>query len=219
MAKRTKTPWPTKDAMDQIYDKKLWGGTEFDFYSGSGSHDINIVEPYVKAVISFLESQNNDLTVCDLGCGDFNIGKQLTKHTKQYIAADIVKSLIDRNKKLYQAENLEFYCLDIAKDKLPVANCIILRQVLQHISNAEILNAVKKLNNYKYLILTEHLPIGNFIPNKDIISGQGIRIKQNSGVNLLKPPFNFKIKNETVLSEHILESGKGRIVTMLYEIF
>jgi hypothetical protein len=219
VTKSIKKPWPTKDAMDQIYDKKLWGGTEFDFYSGSGSHDSEIINPYLNVLTAFLESHNRTLTICDLGCGDFNIGKQLTKYAKKYIAADIVKNLIDRNKKLYQAENLEFHCLDIAKDKLPIADCIILRQVLQHISNAEILNAVKKLINYKYIILTEHLPIGDFIPNKNIISGQGIRLKQNSGVNLLKAPFNLKVTNETILTEHILESGKGRIVTTLYKLF
>jgi len=220
VTKRTKTPWPTKDAMDQIYDKKLWGGTEFDFYSGSGSHDINIVAPYVKTVITFLETHHNNLTVCDLGCGDFNIGKQLTKHTKKYIAIDIVESLIDRNKKLYQAENLEFHCLDISKDELPVADCIILRQVLQHLSNAEIMSTVKKLRNYKYIILTEHLPIGDFTPNKDIISGQGIRLKQHSGVNLLEAPFNFKVKNETVLGEYILENNAlGQITTKIHTTY
>ena len=57
----------------------LWGGKDFDFYSGSGSHDSQIIEPYLDAVSTFLKSHNNTLTVCDLGCGDFNIGKQLTQ--------------------------------------------------------------------------------------------------------------------------------------------
>ena len=205
--------------MHQIYELNLWGGTAFDFYSGSGSHDNEIVNPYLESIISFLEKHNRPLIVCDLGCGDFNIGKQLTKYSKKYIAIDIVKTLIDRNKKLYQADNLEFYCLDIAKDELPVADCIILRQVLQHLSNVEILSTVKKLSNYKYIILTEHLPIGDFTPNKDIISGQGIRLKQHSGVNLLRAPFNLEIKKEIVLNEYVVEHSKGRIVTVLYEVF
>ena len=28
--KKIKKPWPTKDAMEQIYEKKLWGGAEFE---------------------------------------------------------------------------------------------------------------------------------------------------------------------------------------------
>jgi SAM-dependent methyltransferase len=218
MSKKQKQPWPTKDVMNQIYDLHLWGGQDFDFYSGFGSHDAEIVEPYLDNVITFLKSHNKKLIFCDLGCGDFNIGKQLTKYTKKYIAIDIVADLIERNKTIFKAENLEFHCFDIAKDDLPKADCIILRQVLQHLSNAEIKKVVEKLSNYKYIILTEHLPLGNFEPNKDIISGQGIRIRKNSGVDLLKAPFNLKIEEQKVLNETILEDDKGIIVTTIYTL-
>ncbi|GAA4894232.1 class I SAM-dependent methyltransferase [Flaviramulus aquimarinus] len=197
----------------------LWGGTTFDFYSGIGSHDPKIINPYLEHLIVFLESHNNSLVVCDLGCGDFNIGKHLAKYTKKYIAIDIVEKLINRNKKIFEEDNLEFYCLDIAKDKLPSADCIIIRQVLQHLSNSEIQSIIKKLVNYKYIILTEHIPLGHFIPNKDIISGQGIRLKENSGVDLLVLPFKLKVKDQKILDEHILENNKGRILTTLYEVF
>ena len=43
------------------------------------------------------------------------------------------QGLIEYNIKNYKLENLEFRCLDIAKDDLPAADCIILRQVLQHL--------------------------------------------------------------------------------------
>ncbi|WP_345274115.1 class I SAM-dependent methyltransferase [Flaviramulus aquimarinus] len=205
--------------MNQIYDMNLWGGTTFDFYSGIGSHDPKIINPYLEHLIVFLESHNNSLVVCDLGCGDFNIGKHLAKYTKKYIAIDIVEKLINRNKKIFEEDNLEFYCLDIAKDKLPSADCIIIRQVLQHLSNSEIQSIIKKLVNYKYIILTEHIPLGHFIPNKDIISGQGIRLKENSGVDLLVLPFKLKVKDQKILDEHILENNKGRILTTLYEVF
>lgn len=219
MTKKIKTPWPTKDAMNQIYDRHLWGGNQFDFYSGAGSHNPEIINPYLKVIIAFLESHNNTLVVCDLGCGDFNIGKNLTKYAKKYIAVDIVESLINRNKTLYKANNLEFYCLDIIEDELPSGDCIILRQVLQHLSNKDIEKVTQKLSAYKYIILTEHIPLGDFTPNKDIISGQGIRIKQNSGVNILKSPFNLKIKEQKQLNEYVLENGKGRIVTTLFRVF
>lgn len=219
MTKKIKTPWPTKAVMDQIYDLKLWGGKAFDFYSGSGSHDPKIINPYLESIMSFLNAHHSSLVVCDLGCGDFNIGKHLTKYTKKYIAVDIVEKLITRNKKIFKADNLEFYCLNATEDELPPADCIIIRQVLQHLSNAEIQNLIKKLTVYKYIILTEHLPLDSFIPNKNIISGQGIRLKQNSGVNILEAPFNFKIKKEKILNEYIIENGKGRILTTLYNIF
>ncbi len=219
MIKPQKKPWTTKDAMTQIYEMNLWGGKEFDFYSGIGSHEPKIINPYLDVLITFLNAHNKSLVVCDLGCGDFNIGKHLTTYSKKYIAVDIVENLINRNKTLYKEDNLTFYCLDIAKEALPPGDCIILRQVLQHLSNKEIEKVTKKIAVYKYIILTEHIPLGNFTPNKDIISGQGIRIKQNSGVNLLEAPFNLKVKAEQSLSEYILEHNKGRIVTTLYQLF
>lgn len=205
--------------MNQIYDLKLWGGKTHDFYSGTGSHDPKIINLYLEAVITFLESYNNSFVVCDLGCGDFNIGTHLASHAKKYIAVDIADALIERNKTLFNQPNLEFQCLDISKDELPKADCIILRQVLQHLSNSEINVIIEKLIHYKFIILTEHIPLGNFTSNKDIISGQGIRLKQNSGVDILKAPFHLKVKEEKMIDEHVLENNKGRIVTTLYKLF
>lgn len=218
MSKKTKQPWPTKAVMDQIYERHLWGGNDHDFYSGFGSHDPEIIIPYISKVTTFLNSHNGNLVVCDLGCGDFNIGKQLAPYTKHYYGIDIVENLINRNKKLYASESISFECLDVSKDHLPQADCIILRQVLQHLSNDEIQGIVKKLTSYTYIILTEHIPSEDFTPNTDIISGQGIRIKKNSGVDLLAAPFHFKTQTKQVLCEQLLENKKGRIVTWLYTI-
>ncbi|MCD2257596.1 class I SAM-dependent methyltransferase [Psychroserpens luteolus] len=202
--------------MNQIYEQHLWGGKHIDFYSGEGSHDPEIVEPYLEAIVSFLKSHNNALTVCDLGCGDFNIGKQLTQFTNRYIAIDIVEDLIKRNKTKFKEDYLEFHCLDAAKDQLPLTDCIIIRQVLQHLSNAEIQTITKKLRHYKYIVLTEHIPTGRFTPNKDIISGQGIRLKHNSGVDLLKAPFNLKVVRQSVLNTIVLNENRSQIVTRLF---
>ncbi|APY11303.1 SAM-dependent methyltransferase [Seonamhaeicola sp. S2-3] len=219
MVKKAKKPWPTKDVMNQIYEKHLWGGLDFDFYSGSGSHNSKIIDSYIVAVVKFLSSFNPLLVVCDLGCGDFNIGKHFIKHAKKYIAVDIVEPLIKRNKQLFKHDHLEFHCLDISKDNMPEGDCVILRQVLQHLSNTEIEKITKKLYAYKYIILTEHIPTGLFTPNKDIISGQGNRTKFNSGVNLAKTPFNFKFKEERIINNYILEDKKSQIVTTLYKVF
>ncbi|WP_026839558.1 class I SAM-dependent methyltransferase [Gillisia sp. JM1] len=218
-SKIIKKPWPTKDAMEQVYEMKLWGDNKSDFYSGLGSHDPKIIDPYIDVLMKFLTSFKNPLKVCDLGCGDFNVGKELVKHTKKYVAVDIVTNLIEYDKEKFKAENLEFHCLDIAVDDLPAGDCVILRQVLQHLSNAEIQSLVSKLTDYKYVILTEHLPEGDFVPNKDIISGQGIRLKKRSGINLLAAPFNLKVKEEKQLLSVVLNDCKGVIVTTIYKIF
>ncbi len=217
--KKNKKPWPTQMAMEQIYDLNLWGGNNTEFYSGFGSHHPELVQPYINKVKSFFTSFDVPLTVLDLGCGDFNIGKELYKYSKNYIAIDIVEDLINYNAEKFKTDNLEFRCFNIAKDNLPKADCVIIRQVLQHLSNAEVESILNKLSNYKYIILTEHLPNGNFEPNKDIISGQGIRIKKQSGLDVLKPPFNFKVKSKKELLSIDLGNKKEKIVTWCFEVF
>lgn len=216
---KTKKPWLTKDAMAQVYKMKLWGDIQSDFYSGIGSHHPEFVEPYIETVKSFLISFETPLVVCDLGCGDFNVGKELVEHARKYVAVDIVEELIERNRKMFKEKNLEFHCLDISTDELPSGDCALLRQVLQHLSNREVKRVVGKLAAYKYLILTEHLPEGDFTPNKEILSGQGIRLKKQSGVDLLAPPFNLKIKEEKHLMSVPAMPNKGIIVTTLYRMF
>ena len=214
-----KKPWPTKDAMEQIYEKKLWGSNGSNFYSGIGSHHSEVIDPYIDILILFLRSFRTPLVVCDLGCGDFNVGKELVAYTKKYIGVDIVSELIEYNKGKFKKENLEFYCLDIAVDDIPSGDCVVLRQVLQHLSNTEIQSIINKLVDFKYVVVTEHIPEGNFIPNKDIISGQGIRLKKESGVGLSAPPFNFKVKEEKQLLSVMPQDSRGIIVTTLYEVF
>jgi hypothetical protein len=218
---RKKTPWPTKAVMTQIYNLEFWGkGSKEDrFYSGDGSHDPKIIDPYIKFVREFLQSFPNKLSIIDLGCGDFNVGKNIVNLSNKYVAIDIVEELILYNSQKFNFPNVQFSCVDIVKDDLPKADCAIIRQVLQHLSNKEIGLLIPKLAQYQYIILTEHIPEGNFEANKDIVTGQGIRLKQNSGVDLTKEPFNFKplyclkkIKTQSI-------QYKGFIATNLYQMF
>ncbi|WP_339873281.1 class I SAM-dependent methyltransferase [Olleya marilimosa] len=217
--KTPKTPWPTKAAMQQVYKMNLWGRNASEFYSGEGSHNPELVNPYIEAIVSFLKTLNTPISVCDLGCGDFNIGSKLFKYTSKYFAIDIVPELIDHNKSNFKANNLSFSSLDIAKDDLPPADCALIRQVLQHLSNAEVQNILNKLQAYKYVIITEHIPTFDFIPNLDIISGQGIRLKKQSGLDVLKAPFNFKVTSQEELLTINLKDGKGKIVTTKYTLY
>jgi hypothetical protein len=215
--KKDKKRWPAKAVMDQIYTNYMWGGKQYDFYSGDGSHDEKIVAPYVQVVSDFLKSFEKPLSVCDLGCGDFNIGMQLVNYTSNYIGVDVVDNLIERNRQRFTKNNLSFECLDICKDELPDADCAIVRQVMQHLSNNEIKQLVTKFKKYKYVIVTEHVPVAIFTPNIDIVTGQGIRLKKKSGVVLTTEPFNLDVISENRILE-IIHDDKSMIVTMAYVI-
>jgi len=205
--------------MTQVYEQHLWGGRDHDLYSGEGSHLPELVNPYVKVVSSFLTGFNVPPVVCDLGCGDFNVGSQLVDYAQSYIAVDIVEPLIRYNQKHFKEKYLEFKTLDLATDALPSGDVVLLRQVLQHLSNKEVASIAEKLKHYKHVILTEHIPTGDFTPNLDIISGQGTRLKKQSGVDLLAPPFNLKVKTSIPLLFLPCSDGKSEIITSLYTMF
>lgn len=221
MSLRKKTPWQTKAVMTQIYDLGFWGkgSVEDKFYSGDGSHDPKIIEPYIQFVQEFLQSFKEKISLVDLGCGDFNVGKNFVQFTQKYFALDVVEELIAYNSQKFNFPNIEFLSLDIVKNDLPKADCAIIRQVLQHLSNKEIGLLIPKLAQYQYIILTEHIPDGDFIANKDIITGQGIRLKQNSGVDLTKEPFNLKPLKSTTILQSKSSKYKGVIETKLYQMF
>lgn len=213
---KSKTPWPTKLVMEQVYEMKLWGGANTTYHSGEGSHHPELVNPYLDTVSAFLRSFNTPLVVCDLGCGDFNIGKQLVQHTKKYIGLDIVKDLVDYNKATFKAAQVSFKCVDISKDTLPKGDCAVVRQVLQHLSNTEIQNILNKLTQYKYVIITEHIPEGKFVANLDIIASQGTRLKIGSGVDVTRPPFDFSFMHKKELTRTLSPDGKSVILTTLF---
>jgi Methyltransferase domain len=208
-----------QETFSEIYLQKTWGGESVDFFSGDGSHDPHLVSVYVAAVRQFLAGFNVKVPVVDLGCGDFNVGRQLTSYVSYYVACDVVSQLIERNRARFAEPHLVFRCMDITKDPLPSGEVVFLRQVLQHLSNREILQVIAKLSAYKFLVLTEHLPANPvFAPNLDKPHGAGIRLGRGSGsgVVLTSPPFNLQIKSEQVLCE--VSAYGGVIRTSVYEL-
>jgi hypothetical protein len=202
-----------------IYAKGIWGKSKDPskpFYSGSGSHDASIVSTYIQSVQNFLKTFGQKPNAVDLGCGDFSVGSQIRSLCNHYIACDIVPELIDYNKKLFHQFDVDFRFLDLVSNDYPNSEIVFIRQVLQHLSNSEIKKIIPKLKeNFKYLVLTEHLPfISNFPHNIDKPTGPNIRLEFGSGVVLTSAPFNLIAKEEKVLCE-VNEYG-GIIRTILY---
>lgn len=70
--------------------------------------------------------------------------------------------------------------LDCVECKIPKVDIVLARQVLQHLSNIQIAKFIRNLEkSCRYLIITEHLPQGQFVPNHDKATGPGIRLDDN----------------------------------------
>ena len=170
---------------------------------------------------SFLSSLPSKPNVVDLGCGDFNVGKELRAACDGYIACDVVDLLIERNKVLFNGLGVDFRSIDICEDELPSGEIAFVRQVLQHLNNEQIARVLEKVQIYKYLIISEGLPKRkNFVANQDKPIGDGIRFKrsrkQNSGVVLHLPPFSLAYISKSVLCEAM--EGDAVIRTTVYKL-
>lgn len=208
------------EVFSDIYQNGIWGSAdEPGYFSGTGSHDPMIVDTYVEAITAWLDELPDRPDAVDLGCGDFHIGSRIRPACGRYVACDVVEPLIAANRARFGQLDVEFRCLDIAGDELPAGDVVFLRQVLQHLDNARIASVLAKLNRYKVLVLTEHLPLApDFPPNADKLLGASTRLARMvpSGVVLTAPPFNLKPVHTRMLCE--VREGSGVIQTVAYTL-
>ena len=211
------------EVFTKVYATRTWG-TDAEpgsrFYSGGGSRDEAVVGPYVSAVTAFIASLERRPDLVDLGCGDFAVGARIRPACARYVACDVVAALVEDLARRYPDLDVRFVTCDIARDDLPDGDVATLRQVLQHLSNADIAEVLPKVaERYRYLILTEHLPHGAFVPNLDMPTGPGIRVHRcdpPSGVVVTEPPFGLPAEARRELCR--VEQPDGVIVTTLYTL-
>jgi hypothetical protein len=223
---------PLEDVFTKIYETKAWSRRYTDepqyndelFFSGSGSRFgsgtkyPDEVSGYVRTVEEFLSSLPSKPDAVDLGCGDLAIGSLVRPFCRNYIACDVVRGVVEHNRQRFADLDVEFRALDLTEDDLPEGDVAFVRQVLQHLSNAQIGRFIARASKYKYLIVTEHLPdVATFTPNVDKPAGPGTRVGYPSGVVLTAPPFNLRPKAERKLCR-VKSFDGGVLVTTVYQL-
>ena len=208
-----------KDTFSHIYEDDVWNFNKKNatYWSGCGSHEKAIINPYISAVRSFIaKTFPQPPNAVDLGCGDFNVGRQIRNTTDRYIACDIFPGVIDFNRRKFAGADVDFRVLDMVADQPPEGDIVFVRQVLQHFRNDQISRFLFKLRYYKWAIITEHIPSKDpFVPNLDIGLGD-VRLAIYSGVDLTQAPFNLKHYNATIICE--IDEQWGRIRTTAYQL-
>jgi SAM-dependent methyltransferase len=193
------------EAFSDIYRSHAWGSVkDRPFCSGEGSIREEAVAPYCAMVRDFI-ADNHLKHVVDLGCGDFAVGSRFISPAVHYVGIDVVPDLIRYNQEHFGTLGVEFRCINIIDDDLPQGDLCLVRQVLQHLSNAQILKTLKSLRRYRYVIATEHVYAGPGLRrNCDKPQGPGTRIPRRSGVFLESSPFNCpaKLMLEVPLTEN-----------------
>ncbi|XAY06159.1 methyltransferase [Paraconexibacter sp. AEG42_29] len=206
----------TSEVFQSIYAEGLWdddaGG---EITSGRGSREAAIVDPYVSAVREFVATLGDPPDVVDLGCGDFNVGARVRDTCGAYVACDVAPIVIERNRERFADLSVDFRVLDMIEEPLPAGDVVFIRQVLQHLSNAQIGTILPKLAQYDWAVITEHVPGDpDFVPNRDISPGPAIRTAVRSGVVLEAPPFSLRPSEARALC--VVQHPEGTIATTAY---
>lgn len=174
----------------RIYGKDCWGHG-----SGPGS-SIEVTAQYRTFLKRFMIKKKIK-TVLDIGCGDWQFSHLIDWTGIDYVGIDIVPSLIEQNNAKFGRNNIKFQVRDAVVDSLPRADLVILKDILQHLSNDSILRVLSKVRCKFALVAENYTKV-----NRDCDDG-GYR-----PLNLSAQPFDLK-------GEVVMWIGKRKRVVLL----
>ena len=140
------------------------------------------------------------LEFLDIGCGDWEIMKNLSYEGLVYDGIDIVKSVIDNNKD-YESHNIRFYHKNILNEDIENYDLIIIKDVLQHLEDYDIIKIMDKLmEKGKYILCVNGYKFGR-TPEKNNWEIRNIKNRYSyHPASIEKQPL-IKYKGNMILKE------------------
>jgi hypothetical protein len=177
-----------EEVFSEIYATGRWGTTEA-FDSGGGSRD-GFPDSYVKFVRDLIIEAGARRAV-DIGCGNFRVAAGFVDILESYVGIDVVPELIERNAAEFSRPGVTFRVADATTADLPDGDICFVRQVFQHLSNAQIAAILQRCSKFPLVVITECWPAPSPFgqPNRDISHGHLTRVEFGSWVDVSKAPF------------------------------
>ena len=171
-------------AFEDVYRNATWGTNGTDAgRSGLGS-TMKATAVYRTFLQEFMKDHDTK-SVVDAGCGDWESTQAIDWKGIDYKGYDIVESVVEKDKKLFEKPNIHFFTADIVETELPPADLLIVKQVLQHLPNAWVAKFLRQLPKYKHVLIMNSVSTSTLSSdNPDIKPGE-FRL-----LDLTKPPFN-----------------------------
>ena len=183
-----------KAVFKYFYDRNLFG----DLESLSGTGSSLAATHSIRTALPPLLTELNVRVILDIPCGDYNWAKEIDWTPFDYIGADIVPDLVNRNRALYLSDKVEFQTIDILTDPFPRCDLILCRDLFIHFPNELIQAALHKirLSGAQYLLATQYDGVQS---NRDIALGSF------RPVNLKCPPFNLPEPEHSIPDDDYLK--------------
>jgi hypothetical protein len=119
-----------------------------------------------------------------MGCGDWQFSQAVNWGEAHYRGYDIVESVITANKEKYADEGIEFFLYSGEPTELPSADLLIMKDVLQHLSNKRVTEILSHAPRFKYVLITNSIHPDGETQNVDIPDGSWRYL------DVRHPPFN-----------------------------
>jgi hypothetical protein len=173
---------------DRIMAENYWQDPESASGAGSNLRQTETLRRELPLLLSRLGAQS----LLDAPCGDFNWMRLVDLGGVSYTGVDVVAPLIESCQKTYGGPTRLFLRRNIIADPLPVADAIMSRDCLSHLSNDHVFAALRnfRASGATYLLATTY---PSRTRNWDIVTGSW------RPVNLQLKPFNFPDPIEVIV--------------------
>lgn len=137
----------------EIYRKNVWGdGSSHSPRSGDGSKPEN-AKPYVNFVQSIIKSYGIK-SVLDVGHGDWVMWQDYAFEDVMYIGIDVALGLSEEIGHRFANDNRRFFHTSVFDSVMPKVDLVISKEVFQHLSNQDVIEKLKEIDEFEYLILS-----------------------------------------------------------------
>lgn len=182
---------------DAIFRGRHWGADAPASGAGADRSQTQAIEAALPPLLADLGVRS----LLDVPCGDFGWMQHVPMPGIDYTGVDLLPALVAAHQARYGAPGRRFLQRDVLRDALPTADLILCRDLLVHLSFADIARAVSTFRaSASTYLLTTTFP--DTQRNEDIVTGDW------RPINLERPPFSWP-PPERLIVEHCTES-EGR---------
>ncbi len=153
-----------RTVFSEVYRHNRWG-----FGSGAGSLP-NVTVPYRALLETFIKTHAIS-SIVDFGCGDWQFSRLVDWGNASYTGYDIVPDVITRVAARHTSRTSRFYVAPEDPRDLPAADLLIVKDVLQHWPNTNVLSFLAAIKGkYRHTLVT-NCSAPDHLVNTDIAIG------------------------------------------------
>ena len=173
-----------KKKFSKVFEENGFRGDQSLSGRGSDLDQTKTIELEIPRILEEFQIKS----VLDVPCGDQNWIKRINFDGIDYLGADIVTELVEKNNSRFASEHKRFITLDLSHSVPPKTDLILCRDLLVHLNTKTIERCISniKASGSKYLLTTAFTSIRLYKNLRLFTLGIGWR-----PINLEQAPFHF----------------------------